>query len=317
MADTVPQLSPRNLTEAIEFCDRLAKTAFVPKDYQNKPGEILAAIQFGAEVGIGPMQALQSIAVINGRPSLWGDALLALVQRSGLLEYIKETATADAATCEVKRKGDAVPGIVTFTQADAIRAGLANKAGPWTQYPGRMRMWRARGFALRNKFPDVLKGLVSREEATDYDLVTTSVRINPDPAQLPPDDYPKGVCLHTFNDPQQISLCTTCGEVVPITAAEVIGEQELSDDRKPPRQAGTAPVAGTPPPATPASPGRALTAAEQEDLMREAKKRGIKLSQISQILFRYFAGADGFEDLTNLEIPKFILACESEAARNG
>lgn len=134
-----------------------------------------------------------------------------------------------------------------------------------------------------------------------------------------PDDLPRGigVCLHTFNDPQRISLCTTCGEVVPITAAEVIGAQELSDDRKPSRQAGTAPVAGAPPPATPASPGRALTAAEQEDLMREAKKRGIKFNQITQILFKHFDGADGFEDLTNLEIPKFILACESEASRNG
>lgn len=169
-AANVPNLTPQNLKEAIDFCERLAKTNFVPKDYQGKPGEILAAIQFGAEVGLGPMQSLQSIAVINGRPSLWGDALLGLVQGSGLLEWINETETADSATCEVKRKGDKMVCKVTWTHADTIKAGLASK-DIHAKYPKRMRANRARNFALRNKFADVLKGLISREEAEDYPTV--------------------------------------------------------------------------------------------------------------------------------------------------
>jgi hypothetical protein len=55
-----------------------------------------------------------------------------------------------------------------FSVADAKRAGLWGKSGPWTQYPRRMLQLRARGFALRDAFPDVLKGLVTAEEAQDY-----------------------------------------------------------------------------------------------------------------------------------------------------
>ena len=62
-------------------------------------------MQWGAEIGLQPLQAMQNIAVINGRPSLWGDAVLALVRSSGLLEQFEETQTEDMATCTVKRKG--------------------------------------------------------------------------------------------------------------------------------------------------------------------------------------------------------------------
>lgn len=163
----LPQLTPKNLAEAIEFCKRLSETEFVPTNYRKKPGDILACIQFGAEVGIGPMQALQSIAVINGRPSLFGDVMLALVERSGLLAHHREYHEGDTAICEVQRKGEKDIHKVKFSQADAVKAKLSNKQGPWTDYPARMRMWRARGFALRDKFPDVLRGLISREEAMD------------------------------------------------------------------------------------------------------------------------------------------------------
>src|SRR5690242_10116669 len=106
MNDQLPQLTPKNLAEAIEFCKRLSETDFVPTQYKRKPGDILACIQFGAEVGLGPMQALQSIAVINGRPSLFGDVMLALVASSGLLVHHKEYHEGDTAVCEVQRKGD-------------------------------------------------------------------------------------------------------------------------------------------------------------------------------------------------------------------
>jgi len=51
---------------------------------------------------------------------------------------------------------------------DAKRAGLWAKQGPWTAYPKRMMQMRARGFALRDAFPDVLKGMITAEEAQDY-----------------------------------------------------------------------------------------------------------------------------------------------------
>ena len=118
------------------------------------------------ELGLQPMQAMQSIAVINGRPSLWGDAMLALVKAHPAFEWIKEECDGNVATCTIKRRGE--PEVVqSFSLEEAKRAGLTGKQGPWTQYPKRMLQMRARGFALRDAFPDALRGVVSAEEARD------------------------------------------------------------------------------------------------------------------------------------------------------
>jgi len=159
-------LTPSNLTEAMQIAKILADSDFVPKDYQRKPGNILVALQWGAEIGLQPLQALQNIACINGRPAIWGDAMLALVRQSGLLESIHEEQTDAIATCIIKRKGEQ-ERTVTFSMDDAKRAGLAGKSGPWTQYPRRMMQSRARAYALRDIFPDVLKGMAVAEEEQD------------------------------------------------------------------------------------------------------------------------------------------------------
>jgi hypothetical protein len=159
-------LSPQSLDEALRFADMLAASDMIPKEFQRKPGNILVAMQWGAEVGLKPLQALQNIAVINGRPSLWGDAVIALARNSPACEYVLEEEDGDTAICRVKRRGEPEQ-VRTFSFADAKTAGLAGKAGPWTQYPKRMRQMRARAFALRDVFPDVLKGLPVAEELMD------------------------------------------------------------------------------------------------------------------------------------------------------
>ncbi len=159
-------LMPTSLTEAMEFAGFLAKSTIVPKDFANNPGNILVAIQWGMELGLQPMQAMQNIAVINGRPSLWGDAVIALVRASPLCEYVKETDDGETATCRVKRRGED-EHVATFSMADAKTAGLVGKQGPWSQYPKRMRQMRARGFALRDMFADVLRGMPVAEELQD------------------------------------------------------------------------------------------------------------------------------------------------------
>ena len=159
-------LAPKDLDEAMRFADMLAGSSIVPKDYIGKPGNCLVAIQWGMELGLQPMQAMQSIAVINGRPSLWGDAMLALVKAHPAFEWIKEECDGNVATCTIKRRGE--PEVVqSFSLEEAKRAGLTGKQGPWTQYPKRMLQMRARGFALRDAFPDALRGVVSAEEARD------------------------------------------------------------------------------------------------------------------------------------------------------
>ena len=182
-------LAPKDLDEAMRFADMLASASIVPKDYIGKPGNVLVALQWGMELGLQPMQAMQSIAVINGRPSLWGDAMLALVKAHPAFEWIKEECDGNVATCTIKRRGE--PEVVqSFSLEEAKRAGLTGKQGPWTQYPKRMLQMRARGFALRDAFPDALRGVISAEEARDIpaerDMGAADV-VSPRPA---PQDAP-------------------------------------------------------------------------------------------------------------------------------
>lgn len=159
-------LSPQNFDQALTFSNYLADSDMVPKDFKGKPGNCLIAIQWGAELGLKPLQALQNLAIINGRPSLWGDAVIALVRSSPVCEWVIEDDNGDTATCRVKRRGEPEQSR-TFSMVDAKAAGLAGKPGPWTQYPKRMRQMRARAFALRDVFPDVLRGLPVAEEVMD------------------------------------------------------------------------------------------------------------------------------------------------------
>jgi len=181
--------------DAWRFWQMVAKTEFAPKDFKGKPEACLLAGQHGAELGLGPMQSLQCIAVVNGRPTVWGDAALALVQSSSVCEFVAEQVEGDGnamvATCEAKRRGYPKSTVVRFSVAEAKKAGLWGKTGPWTQYPKRMLQLRARGFALRDAFPDVLKGLVTAEEAQDYPVVSQvetvkeTVVVPADPAPNP------------------------------------------------------------------------------------------------------------------------------------
>lgn len=159
-------LSPQTFEQALTFANYLADSDMVPKDFKGKPGNCLIAMQWGNELGMKAIQAIQNIAVINGRPALWGDALIALVRSSPVCEYIIETQTDAVATCRVKRRGEPEQER-SFSTSDAKSAGLLGKQGPWTQYPKRMLQLRARAFALRDVFPDVLRGLPIAEEVMD------------------------------------------------------------------------------------------------------------------------------------------------------
>lgn len=155
------------------FATAVSKSSFAPKGMQDV-ATIVVALQMGAELGMPPMMALQSIAVINGRPSLFGDALPGIVRASGMMETYKEEQIGEANTdsfgwrVTTIRKGvGETPIVREFTIADAKRAKLWGKAGPWSEYPTRMLLMRPRSWALRDAFPDVVKGIISYEEARD------------------------------------------------------------------------------------------------------------------------------------------------------
>ena len=158
----------RSFDEMARFCKAVINSGLAPKSF-NSPEAVMVAIQHGMELGLAPMQALQSIAVINSKPTIYGDAALALATAHPSFLDIEETTDGTTATCVIKRR-DRSAVVRTFSEADAKRAGLWGKAGPWAQYPARMLQMRARSWALRDAFPDALKGLGIREEVADYQI---------------------------------------------------------------------------------------------------------------------------------------------------
>lgn len=163
-------MEPTTFAELERWAKMISESDLAPKDYKGKPGNVIIAIQMGRELGIKGLQALQNIAVINGRPSLWGDLIPALVLGSGLCEEFDETFDERTwtYTCLMRRKGHTKPFVRSFSKADAEKARLWTKDGTWQQYPKRMLQLRARGFCARDAFPDVLKGCRIAEEELDY-----------------------------------------------------------------------------------------------------------------------------------------------------
>ena len=166
-----------SLEEMQRFAKLILASNMTPKHYtQGSPSQQIAnvcvALQYGMELGLSPMQSLQGVAVINGKPTVYGDSLLALCYASGLVESFVEKfegeGEATIAICSVTRKGVAEPITRRFGIKNAKLANLWGKPGPWKQYPARMLQMRARGFALRDAFADYLRGVISAEEAQDY-----------------------------------------------------------------------------------------------------------------------------------------------------
>jgi len=166
-------LAPANFEEAKSIAILISESGMVPKDYEGRGDAVLVAIQMGQEVGLQPMQALQNIAVINGRPSIWGDAALAIVMKHPhFIDIIEDfSEDGDMARCTIKRKGRS-DVVRTFSKLDADKAGLWSRKAPspWATYPARMLQMRARGFAIRDSFPDAMKGLSVAEESQDIVL---------------------------------------------------------------------------------------------------------------------------------------------------
>lgn len=176
-------LEPQSLDEVMRVSEMLAASQMVPKSYQGSPGNVLVAILAGRPLGLHAFHACQSFAVINGMPSLYGDAPLAIVRASSVFESINETNDGQTAVCTVKRRGeDAV--VRKFSMDDAKKARLLEKQGPWQTNPSRMLMFRARAFALRDTFGDILKGIGIAEEQEDVAVATAATIVVEQPKNL-------------------------------------------------------------------------------------------------------------------------------------
>lgn len=203
----VHPIVPQSMEDTYRLAVAVARANMAPAGLET-PEKIMVAMMYGMEIGLMPMAAIQRIALVNNRPTIWGDAAIALVRASGQLERFRETmegeGDARVAVCFIKRKGfeDAVEK--RFSVQDAITAGLwspdahvtrfkkdggtyqKDNDSPWHRFPERMLTMRARGFALRDLFADVLGGMYLREEIEgDYrDMRVTDDHQPPVPAVI-------------------------------------------------------------------------------------------------------------------------------------
>lgn len=182
----VTGIIPTTIEDVWRIADAIFIAGMVPASYDSKSmdqqqavretkAKLAIGIMKGLEVGMGPVTALSTIAVINNRPCIWGDGAVALCQRSNAVEWVKqeyagaEDTDAWTATFIIKRRNQDEPYVGTFSVKQAKRAGLWQnpKRQPWINYPGRMLMARARAYALREGFADCLSGLSIAEEIQD------------------------------------------------------------------------------------------------------------------------------------------------------
>lgn len=131
----------------------IANTEFVPKNLRGKPEAILAAIYLGRELGLGPMQSMNMIDVIDGKPSLSAELQNARIREAGhsiqTVEWTDQVARLRGVRVD---NGDEMT--VEFTAEMARRAGLTSKSN-WKNYPEAMLFARALSMLARALFPDV------------------------------------------------------------------------------------------------------------------------------------------------------------------
>lgn len=159
-----------------DLANKIAGTNFVPKALRGKPAETAACILTGREIGIGPMESLQKIHVIEGRPSLASELMRSLVLRAGhLIEFM--TLTDAKVTIRGKRVGSETWTELTWTTQDAQRIGVASK-DVWKKYPRAMLSNRATSELCRLIFPDALGGIsYTPEEIEDEVTEAQTVKI--------------------------------------------------------------------------------------------------------------------------------------------
>lgn len=173
------KMAPKSLVDGKQFEDAQAACAI--------------AIMAGAELGLTPLMALRSYAVVNGRPSLWGDGLKAVVRQSGRCEFIRAGGDMTIGWCEAKRSDTGEVMRREFTMVQAVRAGLDKKQGPWREYPDMMMERRATSRCLNDLFADVLGGVIDQQEAIDGEPLdgprdVTPVKLTPPSPPSPEPD---------------------------------------------------------------------------------------------------------------------------------
>lgn len=167
MTTALVAIEPNNLAEAVDFSERVSKSALLSSALRGKPADVLVAILTGRELGLSPMQSIRGIHVIEGKPTMAADLMVAqCVRRPDICKYFTCRVTnANLATYVTERVGAGV-STLTFTIEQAKTAGLSGKDN-WRKYPDAMLRSRCAAALARMVYPDLLAGVYADDELTE------------------------------------------------------------------------------------------------------------------------------------------------------
>ena len=175
---------PANLDQALQLANRLADSNLLPKALQKRPSDVLVVMMMGRDLGLTPMQALRQVHVIEGRPSMSAEMMVALcLQRPDVCEFFSLVESTDAkATYKTKRKG-AEPVSMSYTIEQASKAKLTGKQN-WQNHTAAMLRARASSSLARVVYPDLTNGILSEDEADEI-VVPQAGSVAPPPPVRP------------------------------------------------------------------------------------------------------------------------------------
>ena len=166
---TSTELAVGDMPVTWKMINTMAGTASIPVRYHGKPGDILTTMKMGQELGVSPLEALNEIYIVNGKPSASGKLLAAMIWRAGHIIICDPSPTGATVRSwrKINDKYFEMPE-VTFTKKDAERANLMDK-DTYQQYPAAMMGWRAITLAARLHFPDVVSAIGYTPEEAGMD----------------------------------------------------------------------------------------------------------------------------------------------------
>lgn len=236
------------LQERADYIARLAPSTILPVAYRGNAANAFVAAETGAALGLEPLQALASIAVINGRATLSSDLMAAVIRRAGHTLRIVENSPESVTATLIRADDKSFKFEVTWDKDKAVKAGLWGQRGPWSQYPTQMLRARAITEVARQGASEALMGMIYSPEdfgatITDTGEVIEAEIVNeapakpapaakPKPAAAPsqpaPLDKPltpaqasvaKGLETLSFTQAAYTDLCKRClGQIVAVTA---------------------------------------------------------------------------------------------------
>lgn len=145
-----------DIDKMFRLASAMSQSGLLPQSLRGKPSDVLVTVLYGQELGLAPMQSVQGIYVVNGRPTLAGQTWLSLARKHGHRVKVDEQ-SGESCTITMTRGDTGEQHTETYTLAQAKAANLTNK-DTWKNHPQRMLMWRAVGHACTFLCPEIALG---------------------------------------------------------------------------------------------------------------------------------------------------------------